>query len=140
MRAASKFIGRLAQLDIAQVRSAIGAWRSIMRGEYVAWFAAERSAARAISASGRSAEQDILLDHVAECFRRAIWYSRRRSGEAHEREPAEETVQATEASGQYVATVAMLALLVRDRLAAAEFGLLYRPFVELIPPEELDRE
>lgn len=47
---------------------------------------------------------------------------------------------APEASVQYVATLAMLALLLHDRLSAREFSLLYSQFAPLIPVEELGPE
>jgi hypothetical protein len=136
VRAASKFVGRVSQLDAEAIRAAIQAWHDVMRAETDAWFSAERAAGHAILVSGRTAEQEILLDRLAECVLRGVWYR-----DAHGQRPAtpEDRVGATEASGQYVATVAMLAVLVRDHLAAAQFALLYRPFATLIPLQELER-
>ncbi len=54
--------------------------------------------------------------------------------------PPELHVRATEASGQYLGTLAMLALLVRDHLEPATFARLYRPFAPHIPVAELGRE
>lgn len=133
--AASKFIGRLAQLDLAAVSAAVRSWHEIMRAESDAWFAAERATAHAVSSAGRRAEQEILLGHVAECFRRAVWYRR-----TQPQAPPEVRVGSTEASAQYLATVAMVALLVRDCLDPYGFELLYRPFARHIPVEELARE
>jgi hypothetical protein len=52
----------------------------------------------------------------------------------------ETRVGASEASGHYLATVAMLALLARDHLEPAAFDLLYGPFAARIPPAELAPE
>jgi hypothetical protein len=48
-------------------------------------------------------------------------------------------LRATEPSGQYPATLAMIALLVRDHLDPADFAHLYAPFTDLIPLDELGR-
>ena len=141
---ALKFIGRLALLDHGGVTSSIRSWHALMRHESEAWFTAEEAVARAVVDSGRHGMQQPLLMHVAEAFAYRVWYRGQpdpASGAAAPGAPAPELrVQATEASGQYVATVAMLALLVRDHLDASTFALLYRPFADLIPVAELVRE
>ena len=135
--AASKFVGRVSQLAVEDVRAAVRAWHDVMRTESEAWFGAERAAGNAVAAAGRTAEQEALLADLGESVLRGVWY---RDAVGHRPGTPEARVGATEASGQYVAAVAMLALLVRDRLTAAEFALLYRPFAALIPPEELGPE
>ncbi len=125
------FVGRLARLDLAAVRGAVEAWRHALREDADAWFAAEEAVAAAVAASGRRDEQKPLLLHVAEAFAYAVWY---RGGEV---EAPETRVRSTEASGQYLATLAALALLVRDRLGAREFAVLYGPFASLIPADEV---
>jgi hypothetical protein len=141
--AARKFVGRLAQLDPEAVYASVQAWRETMREDVGAWFAAEEAVARAVVASGRHDEQRPLLMYVAEAFAYGVWYGAGYGGRARltlgESAP-ELRVRATEASGQYLATVAMLALLVRDHLEPAEFALLYRPFAALIPADDLARE
>ncbi len=136
-QAASKFVGRLSRLDVAAVRRVVDLWHQVMRSESDAWFAAEEAAAHAVLVAGRTAEQEVLLGYLADCVLRGVWYR-----DAHGQPPGtpEARVGATEASAQYVGTIAMLALLVRDHLGAAEFALLYRPFATLIPLEELGRE
>ena len=136
-RTALKFVGRLAQLDLDAVCAVVASWHQTMRVETDAWFAAEEAVGEAIVASGRRAEQEPLLLYVAQAFARAVWYGPdgRRAVVAPERR-----VGATEATGQYLATLAMLALLVRDHLEAATFDLLYRPFAAHIPPAELAPE
>jgi hypothetical protein len=134
VQAASKFVGRVSQLDAAAVRAAVHAWREAMRAESDAWFAAERAVADAVVTAGRTAEQEVLLGHLADAVLRSVWY---RCGIG---QTPEARVGATEASGQYIGSIAMLALLVRDHLGAAEFALLYRPFARVIPIDELGRE
>ena len=46
-------------------------------------------------------------------------------------------VAGSDAAAQYVATIASLALLVRDALSTADFETLYSPFQGLIPVEAL---
>ena len=133
VQAASKFIGRVSQLDIGAVKTVVETWHQLMRAESDAWFAAEMAAARAVRESDRAAEQEVLLGHMADCVLNRVWY--RPGGGA-----PEEHVGATEASGQYVASVAMLALLVRDFLAPRDFALLYAPFARFIPLEAVGRE
>lgn len=134
VRAASKFVGRVSQLDAAAVRAAVHAWRDVMRTESEAWFAAERAAAHAVLSAGRTAEQEILLGHLADAVLRTVWY---RAGAGH---TPEARVGATEASGQYIGSIAVVALLVRDHLTAPDFALLYRPFAAVIRLDELGPE
>jgi hypothetical protein len=132
---ARKFVGRVAQLHLEGVRAAVETWRDLMRDEAGAWFAAEEVVARAVVVSGRRGVQKELLLHVAEAFAHAVWYGGRADAA-----PPETRVRATEASGQYLATLAMLALLVRDRLDAGTFDVVYRPFAALVPLSDLGRE
>jgi hypothetical protein len=128
---AAKFLGRLAQLDLDALGQAIHAWRDVVVDSGENWFAAEASVARAIRDGGRHDEQETLLRHITDLFRRARWFTPSAPGAR---------IRATEASGQYVTTTAMLALLVADQILAPEFELLYRPFANLIPVRELGRE
>ena len=140
--AARKFVGRLAQLDVAAARTAVADWHQTMRAEPEAWFAAEEALGQAVVTSGRRAAQEPLLMDVAQAFARAVWYGAEARG-AHAPVPVpapELRVRASEAAGQYLATVAMLAVLVRDHLDPATFALLYRPFALLIPPAALAPE
>jgi hypothetical protein len=136
--AARRFVGRLAQLDPDAVSAGVRAWRESMREESGAWFAAEEAVAHAVVASGRHDEQRPLLMYVAESFAYRVWYGGRARLTLGESAP-EIRVGATEASGQYLATLAMLALLVRDHLEPATFEILYRPFAALIPVVEIVR-
>jgi hypothetical protein len=88
-----------------------------------------------VVAAGRRGEPRRLLIDVAGAFACGVWCG---AGRAR---PAPRTrVQATEASGQYLATLAILALLVRDHLEPTVFELLYAPVASLIPPTDLARE
>ena len=134
--AARKFVGRLSHLDREAGLAAITTWHGLVTVEGRSWFAAEDAVAQAIVAAGRQREQRSLLVQVADAFAHDVWY-----GAAGRRgRPPESEVRATEASGQYVATLAMLALLTRDQLEPATFELLYRPFAAAIPVEDLARE
>jgi len=128
---AAKFLGRLAQLDLAALGEAIFEWRRAVVRDGDGWFAAESAVARAIADSGRYAEQEVLLGHITQLFRQGPWFKPQMPGVR---------VGATEPSGQYVATTAMLALLVRDQIGAHELELLYQPFAAFIPIVELELE
>jgi hypothetical protein len=136
--AALGFVERLARVDHAAVRDAVAAWRESMRHDAEAWFAAEEAVARAVVASGRQHQQRPLLIHVADVFAHQVWDG---GGPplAPDGAAPELRVQATEASGQYLGMLAMLALLVGDHLEPATFALLYRPFAALVPPADLGR-
>ena len=131
---ALKFVGRVAQLSVDETGAVVETWREVMREASGAWFDAEELVARAVIDSGRRDVQKGLLMHVAEAFAYGVWYGRG-AGAA-----PETRVRATESSGQYLATLAMIALLVRDHLDAATFEVAYRPFRSLIPVAELRRE
>jgi len=126
--AARKFLGRLALLDLHQMGTAIHRWHGLVSS---GWFEAEAALARAMEDSDRYTEREIWLEEMAGIFRRKPWFKRGEPGTA---------IGASDASGQYVATATMIALLVRDHLAAPYFQMLYEPFAELIPLDELQRE
>ena len=128
--AAAGFVARLAELDVAAVRAFVHEWHRVVSADADNWFAAEAALGAAVVRSGRRVEQLVLLRAIAETFTNLVWY--RRSAATPEL-----AVGATEPSGQYAATLAMLALLVRDHLDEREFALVYAPFARLIPAEEL---
>lgn len=128
MSAASKFVGRFAQLDITSLGASIHAWQHSADEQ---WFEAEAQVAKAIGDTRRYSEQEILLSNIAEVFRRASWFRGAEPGAS---------IGASDASAQYVGTLAMLALLVRDRLRPEQLELLYRPFAHSIPISELGPE
>jgi hypothetical protein len=134
---ARRFVGRVALLDLGAVRAIADSWHRSMREGSDAWFAAEEAVGQAVIMSGRHGQQRPLLMAVADVFANSVWYGpAARSGGA----PPERRVGATEATGQYLTTLAMLALLVRDHLEPPTFELLYQPFAVPIPPAELTAE
>jgi hypothetical protein len=133
--AAADFIGRLAGLTLAEVRRFIGEWHHAVATDADRWFAAEAAVAEAVSRSRRHAEQRVLLRLIADTVTNALWYRHAQTAPGLERR-----VRATEASGQYAATLAMLALLVRDHLDEGDFAAVYAPFTELIPLEDVAPE
>ena len=135
--AASKFVGRVSLLDADALRTVVAIWHDVMRADSDVWFAAERVTAETIVKARRAAEQEMLIGGLSDHFLRRVWY---RSVPGHEARTPERRVGATEATGQYVATLAMLALLVRDHLTQADFDVLYRPFAQIIRAEDLVRE
>jgi len=126
--AARKFLGRLALLDLQQLAVAIHQWHRLVGS---AWFDAEADLARAMRDSHRNAERNSWLEEMAGIFRQKAWFTSLEPGTL---------IGASDASAQYVATTAMLALLARDYLAPPYFQMLYNPFAELIPIDELQRE
>lgn len=128
---ASKFLGRLAQLDLETLGRAIHAWHRVATDEATAWYEAEAAVADAVERTRRYAEQEMLLRHMATLFLSRIWFREAAPGAR---------IRAAEPAGQYVATLSMLALLVRDGLHEQQFALLYAPFVDIIPLEQLERE
>jgi hypothetical protein len=138
--AARRFVGRLALLDREALCAALDAWRELMRAESATWFAAEAAAARAVAAAGRHDDQRPLLVHLSDAFARLVWSGGWPPAPGGLGAAPERRARGSEAGGLYVATVAMLAVLVRDHLDAATFALLYAPFATLVPPAELERE
>ena len=128
---AGKFVGRFSQLDIADLREPVERWRRTVALASTHWFNAESAIATAVRATGRHAEQESLVEQLVRAMHGAGWLRRT---------DAIEIVGASEASVQYTATLAMLALLLHDRLTTREFTLLYSPFAPIIPVEELGPE
>jgi len=131
LSAASKFLGRFAQLDLLTLGDAIHRWHRTVTEDGDAWFEAEDAVAQAVHDARRHPDQEILLRHMADLFLREPWFTAAQPGAR---------IRAAEPAGQYVATLAMLAVLVRDRLDPQEFELLYRPFASVVPVSELERE
>ena len=129
LHAAAAFIARIAELELGEVRGFIHGWQRVVAADADRWFAAEAAVADAVLRSGRRAEQRVLLREMADTVTNAVWY--RRSP------PPERATRATEASGQYSATLAMIAVLVRDFLDPRDFAMVYAPFARLIPLETL---
>jgi hypothetical protein len=124
----ASFLRRLAQLSLSELGAAIHTWRAAVAEAPHAWFEAEEAVASAISAHHRHEAQELFLERIADVFRRAPWFDADAPGAL---------IRAAEPGGQYVATLAMLALLVSDRLTPERLCLLYRPFARSIPIAEL---
>ena len=131
LAAASTFLGRFSQLDVGELREPVERWRRAVSLANRQWFAAEKGVAQAMGTTGRQAEQERLLEQLVAALHRSGWF----------RSPASiELIGASVASIHYTATLAVLALLLRDQLSGREFALLYSPYASLIAADELGPE
>jgi hypothetical protein len=121
------FLRALAALSFADLGRAVARWRAIAGGD--AWHRAEDAVARAIADTRRHDEQRRVLEPLYSVFRRATWFSACEPGTL---------IPGSDASAQYVATIAVFTLLVRDRLDPEAFQLLYEPFAEVVPLRSID--
>jgi hypothetical protein len=127
------FVDRLGRLDIAELEVVGRTWRTIVAADPPTWFAAEGSVGHAIRTTGRQFMQESLLEALSDVVRRRGWWRLDRVESA-------EGQGLTEAGIQYAATLAAIALLVRDVVPAREFELIYSPFVPVVPlPEAGER-
>jgi len=127
---ASKFVGRLALMESALLTRSIAGWRAESVDGYARWLRAERAVAHGVESTHRQAQESRLLGHLDSALCRRPLGSLCR--------PA--TGTRTEPSSDYVAAMAMLALLVRDVIEPAHFDVLYLPFREIVAEQELERE
>ena len=130
--AAARLLGRVAALDANSLRAMVEGWHRLMNAAGEDWLAAEHAVALAVTAAGRDAEQAWLVEQLGVVFPRAPWLAGAPLGAPR--------VDATAASAEYVTTVAVRAVLVRDWLPAEDFGLLYAPLAPVMPAEALARE
>ena len=121
------FLHRLEALGFDELGLAIRVWREELSD---GWHEADRAVAAAIRDAERHREQETLLEALYDVFRRAPWFTSMLPGTRE---------AASDATAQYIATSALLALLVRDRLAPGYLETLYRPFATLIPLSDLGR-
>ena len=119
--AVRRFLEAIQRLTIEQWREVIEAWRATVTD---AWHDAGSAVAAAVTESDRRQAREELLSELGEITRRMRW----EGGEA----PGAFT-QAIESTAQYVASLAGLALLVRDRIPRRDFDALYFPFMAVIP-------
>ncbi|HJR67778.1 MAG TPA: hypothetical protein VJ802_15200 [Gemmatimonadaceae bacterium] len=124
--AVRRFLEAIQRLTIAQWREVIEAWRTTVTD---AWHDAGSAVAAAVTESDRRQAREELLSELGDITRRMRWDG----GEA-----AGNSTQAIESTAHYVASLAALALLVRDRLTRHEFDALYGPFVSVIPLATID--
>ncbi len=134
---ARTFVDRLGQLDVAELEVVGRTWRTIVAADPPAWFAAEGSVGHAVRTTGRQLMQESLLEELSDVVRRRGWWRL-------DRIESPEGQALTEAGVQYAATLAVIALLVRDVVPAPEFELIYSPFVPVVPlpatDERADRD
>jgi hypothetical protein len=128
---AMAFVNRLGQLDVAELAVVGRTWRTIVAADPPAWFAAEGSVGHAVRATGRQLMQESLLEELSDVVRRRGWWRL-------DRIESPEGQALTEAGVQYAATLAAIAVLVRDVVPAGEFELIYSPFMPVVPVPETD--
>ena len=118
-------------LDFGALGVVVAAWRELMNVAGDDWLAAEHAMNDAIVASGRVAEHDALIEQLGSSFRRPTGIA-----------PAAAVgpAAARAASAEYVTSVALGAVLVRDRLSREQFASLYAAVAAVIPVESLVRE
>src|SRR5687767_4910583 len=124
--AVGQFLEAIQRLTIEQWREVIEAWRTTVTD---AWHDAGSAVAAAVTESDRRQAREELLSELGDITRRIRWYG----GDA-----AGNSTQAIESSAHYVAALAALALLVRDRITRRDFDALYLPFMGVIPSATID--
>ena len=120
--AVRQFLEAIQRLTIEQWREVIEAWRTTVTD---AWHDAGSAVAAAVTESDRRQAREELLSELGDITRRMRWDGGDRAGDS---------AQAIESTAHYVASLAALAVLVRDRIARREFDALYLPFRGVIPP------
>jgi hypothetical protein len=124
--AVKRFLEAIQRLTIEQWREVIGAWRTMVTD---AWHDASAAVAVAVTESDRRQAREELLSELGEITRRVRW----NGGEG-----AGSFTQPIESTAHYVASLAGLALLVRDRIPRQNFDELYLPFMGVIPEATVD--
>ena len=124
--AARRFLEAIQRLSTEQWGEVIEAWRTTVTD---AWHDASAAVGAAVMESDRRQAREELLSELGEITKRMRWNRGDRAGNA---------TQALESTAHYVASLAALALLVRDRIARHEFDALYRPFRGVIPLATMD--
>jgi hypothetical protein len=124
--AVRRFLEAIQALTIEQWREVIAAWRTTVTD---AWHDADSAVAAAVTESDRRQAREELLSELEDLTRRIRWHRGETTGDA---------VQATERTAQYVASLAALGLLVRDRITRRDFDALYSPFMGAVPLAMID--
>ncbi len=119
--AVRQFLEAIQRLTPEQWREVIAAWRATVTD---AWHDADSAVASAVAASERQQAREELLSELGEITRRIRWNGGETTGSS---------AQATESTAHYLASLAALALLVRDRITRRELDALYFPFMGVIP-------
>jgi hypothetical protein len=119
--AVRQFLEAIQGLTIEQWREVIAAWRATVTD---AWHDADSAVAAAVAESERRQAREELLSELGDITRRMRWDRGETTGNS---------TQAIESTAHYVASLAALGLLVRDRITRREFDALYLPFMGIIP-------
>jgi len=122
------FVHQLARLDVDDLEAVGRRWRHTVTTNPSGWFAAESAVGRAVHATGRRMAQESLLEALSDVAKRRGWWRIDRIQTTDGR-------GLTEAAVQYAATLAVIALLVRDVLSPGHFELVYGPFTPILPAE-----
>jgi hypothetical protein len=120
--AAMAFLDAVARLRFEEWGPIIARWRAVAVSD--SWFAAEAASAGEIRGDLLHVMQDEIVARIYALFKQAPWFTASAPGAR---------IGALEPAGQYVATVAAIALLVGESLAEEELATLYAPFEQAIP-------
>ena len=131
LAAALAFVHRLARLDVGDLEVVGRRWRAAVTDDATAWFTAEGAVGQAMRETRRQAAQEVVIEDLTDVVRRGGWWRLDHLAGAGAQ-------GLTEAGVQYAATLAAIALLVRDVVPAADVELIYGPFASLIPLAEVD--
>jgi hypothetical protein len=126
MLAVRQFLEAIQRLTVVQWREVIAAWRTTVTD---AWHEADSAVAAAVTESDRRQAREEVLSEIGDIARRIRWDGGDATGNSR---------QATESTAHYVASLAALALLVRDRITRRAFDALYAPFIGVIPLATID--
>jgi hypothetical protein len=116
-----QFLEAIQRLTSDEWKEVISAWRSTVTD---AWHDADSAVAAAVAESERRQAREELLSELGDITRRIRWNGGPTTGSS---------AQTTESTAHYVASLAALALLVRDRITRRQFDALYLPFMGVIP-------
>jgi hypothetical protein len=124
--AVRRFLEAIERLTIEQWREVIAAWRTTVTD---AWHDAGSAVDAAVRDSNRQQAREEVLSELGELTRRMRWDRGDSAGDSS---------QAIESTAHYVASLAALALLVRDRITRQELDALYLPFAGVIALATID--
>jgi hypothetical protein len=123
--AITEFLERVDALSMPEWASASARWGGALDPD---WFGSTSRVVEASRQANRREEEERLHDEAAAVIRRR-WRREEEAGIAADAGAA--------AAAVYLVVTALLALLVRDRIAPEDFARLYEPFAGLIPIDTL---